>query len=130
MIEGRIKSMKKIWKSVFVLVLSFALVLTTKQLTVCAVELDDTVLKTVYVDGQAFIVTTKVDKSSITVKCADNSNDSKIEISEDGIDIVTIYDEEEGEYVDFELDIYSLTEKNIDIDVINECGDVVNTIDN
>lgn len=53
-----------------------------------------------------------------------------MEITTNGNDVATIYDDKEQEYVDYALDINDLSYNDVDVDIIDDDGDVVDSYEN
>lgn len=78
----------------------------------------------VYVDGNKIKVTVDLNKRRVISQAAGNRDESYLEIDANGEGTTTIFDEEEGEYIDYELDIDELSYEDVEIDVIDEMGDI------
>ena len=121
---------KKNFKQSIVIMLIFAIILTSTQFNVKAIDNNIGVTsQRVYVDGEEFIVTTNLDDGVVTVESADKSDESILEITESGEASASVFDASEEEFVDYVLDIEDLSEENLDIEVIDENGNVVEMID-
>ncbi len=121
---------KKRLKRRVAIVLTFVMVLTSIQFNVSASEYSVGVSdEIVYVDGEKFVVTTNLNNGTVTVKSANKDDESVLVISENGDANVTVLDDREEEFVDYSLDIEELSEDNVDIEVMDEEGSVVDQIE-
>ena len=122
--------MKKIMRNSVATVLSITMILTTTQLDVDASECSkNNYSEEVYVDGEKFVITTNLDDGTVTVNSADKEDESVLVLSDNAGAEVKVYDAEEKDYEDYFLEIENLSDNDIDIDVIDESGNVIEEID-
>ncbi len=117
-------------KCIIAIVLSLALLLTslTTQNKVIAAENINSQI--VYVNGHEICVSVNAETGIITAQSTDTKDDSYLEISNNGDNIVNIFDETEKQYEDYELEIEDFSYTDMDIDVIDDSGNIVESFDN
>lgn len=81
----------------------------------------------VYVDGNAIKVSVNSRTGLITAESLSRKDDSCLEISMDGDAVTTVYDPEEDEYVNYALEINDLSQDEVDIEVIDDEGNIVDS---
>lgn len=122
--------MKSKFKKFTVSVLLVALVISNSsfQKTVFASECNNCISEIVYVDGNAIKVSVDTEQGKIISESVDRKEDSILEISCNGDSIVTVYDKQEEEYKEYELDISNMSDDDIDITVLDN-DDIVEEYD-
>jgi hypothetical protein len=82
----------------------------------------------VYVDGNPFKVTTDVTKGRVIVESLCEYDDSKLVISENGESFATVYNKEKDDFVNYTINIDNLSEEAVDLEIIDDSGNVVEEI--
>lgn len=90
---------------------------------------EQVVEETVYVDGSPIKVIVDPEKGTIVAEALGQGEDSRLVISETEMNVATVYNEQQQNYVNYKLEINDLSENKVDIEVINEEGNIIDQID-
>lgn len=106
-----------------------ALVFTTSNFKIYANPDTCEISQVVYIDGNAIEVIVDAENGIIKAQAINGSDDSSLIISENGESTATVYDKTEDEYIDYSLEVETLTKDDVDIAVVDEGGEIVKEID-
>ena len=120
---------RNIVKKIVSVILVVVLLVVSTDINVLSSDFKEISEDIVYVDGNEIRVSINTEEGYVKAESTSSQDDSYIIIYEDSGSVINVFDENEMDYVEYDLEIKSLTNEDIDITIYDDNGELYDRFD-